>query len=54
MGQPEGRKSQQDDPDHRAQTVPVRIGLLDDHHPGQHRHSAACRSNVALKLVFLS
>src|SRR6266568_3866598 len=38
MGQPEGRKSQQDDPDHRAQTLPARIGLLDDHDPGQHRH----------------
>ncbi len=38
MGQPEGRKSQQDDPDHRAQPLPERCGLLDDHHPGQHRH----------------
>ena len=38
MGQPEGRKSQQDDPYHRAETLPARIGLLDDHDPGQHRH----------------
>jgi hypothetical protein len=38
MGQPEGRKSQQDDPDHRAQTLPARRGLLDEYDPGQHRH----------------
>ena len=43
MSQPERRKPQQDDPDHRAQPLPTRIGLLDDHDPGQqrHRHEAA-------------
>lgn len=38
MGQPEGRKPEQDDPNHRAEPLPERCGLLDDHHPGEGRH----------------
>ena len=38
MSQPEGRKTQQDDSDHRAEPLSAGIGLLDDHHPGQQRH----------------
>lgn len=38
MGQPEGRKPEQDDPDHRAQPLSERRGLLDNHHPGEGSH----------------
>ena len=31
MCQPEGRKSQQEDPYHRAESLSARIGLLNDH-----------------------
>ena len=38
MSQPEGCKAQQDDPYQWAESLPARIGLFDDHDPGQQRH----------------
>ena len=38
MGQPEGRKSQQDETNHRAQALPAWKCFLHDHHPSEQRH----------------